>query len=93
MTQAAKSKRALKRRNRLPGDRMTPLMAVILFFLLGWNLPAASAMIAALAMKAFLKRQTPELPPEQLIFPKIWMIIGMSVALTAASFFLILPIK
>ncbi|MBR3708678.1 MAG: hypothetical protein IKM17_06685, partial [Lentisphaeria bacterium] len=70
-----------------------PLLLVILFFLLGWNLPAASAMIAALAMKAFLKRQTPELPPEQLIFPKIWMIIGMSVALTAASFFLILPIK
>ena len=69
-----------------------PLLIVILFFLLGWNLPAAAAMIAALAMKAFLKRQTPELLPEQQVFPGIWMMIGMSFALTAASLFLILPI-
>lgn len=68
-----------------------PLLLVVLFVLLGWNLPAAAAMIAALAMKAFLKRQTPELSPEQQIFPKIWMMIGMSVALIAASIFLILP--
>ena len=65
---------------------------MVLFFLLGWNLPAATAMIAALAMKAFLKRKTPELPPEHQIYPKIWMMIGMSVALTAAGIFFILPI-
>lgn len=69
-----------------------PLLLVVLFFLLGWNLPAATAMIAALAMKAFLKRKTPELPPEHQIYPKIWMMIGMSVALTAAGIFFILPI-
>ncbi len=68
-----------------------PLLLVVLFFLLGWNLPAATAMIAALVLKVFLKRQTPELPPEHQIFPKIWMMIGMSVALTAASIVLILP--
>ena len=41
MTQAAKSKRALKRRNRLPGDKMTPLMVVVLFFLLVYFLLVA----------------------------------------------------
>ncbi len=68
-----------------------PLLLVVLFFLLGWNLPAATAIISALILKTFLKRRTPDLAPEYQIFPKLWLMIGMSVAFTAAGIFLILP--
>lgn len=69
-----------------------PLLLVIFMLLLGWNLPAAAAMIGALALKAFLGRETPDLSPEMRIFPKIWLMIGMSIALILAGLFLIMPI-
>lgn len=71
---------------------IVPLILVILLFLLGWNLPSAVAMVAALALKTFLKRETPELMPAQKVYPRIWLLTGMSVALVMAGLFLILPI-
>ena len=69
-----------------------PLLLVIALILLGWNLPAAAAMIAAMTLKAFLNRETPELAPELQVYPKVWLFVGMAVALIAAGLFPVLPI-
>ena len=69
-----------------------PLLLVIALILLGWNLPAAAAIIAAMTLKAFLNRETPELAPELQVYPKVWLFVGMAVALIAAGLFPVLPI-
>lgn len=69
-----------------------PLLIIVALILLGWNLPAAATMIAAMVLNTCLNRETPELPPESRIYPKVWIFAGMSVALTAAGLFLILPV-
>lgn len=69
-----------------------PFLIVIALILLGWNLPAATSMIAAMTLNMSLNRETLELTPETQIYPKVWIFAGMSVALIAAGLFLILPI-
>lgn len=69
-----------------------PLLIVVALILLGWDLPAAAAMIAAMALNTCLNRDMPDLTPENRVYPKVWIFAGMSVALIAAGLFLILPV-
>ncbi|MBO5960070.1 MAG: hypothetical protein J6Q65_08095, partial [Lentisphaeria bacterium] len=71
---------------------MFPLVLAILLFLAGWDLPAATAIIGALLLWNARKRPVPELSDAQRIYPQAWLMTGMAIALTAATFFLKMPI-